>query len=291
MSQVTVIEEWIRHKDGNEIYTKIWKATTPNPIATLVMVHGFGEHVGRHDRVLASFASSGIECYGYDQRGWGETGKKSGQFGNNQGYDTLLQDIDDAVLKTKRDNLPLFLMGHSMGGGLILNYLSRGDKYQGVKLVTGAIAASPLIELSMPIPALKYYGLRMISNLLPHFVIRADLDASGMSHDQDEVKRFKEDPLVHDYATLATLKSMIDAGSDILKTRAKLINCPILYSHGDEDNINSHIACVKAYELTASKDKEMKSWKSLYHELHNESLPHRDQVIKYYIEWITNRCN
>lgn len=49
------------------------------------MVHGFGEHVGRHDRVLASFASSGIECYGYDQRGWGETGKKSGQFGNNQG--------------------------------------------------------------------------------------------------------------------------------------------------------------------------------------------------------------
>lgn len=59
---------------------------------------------------------------------------------------------------------------------------------------------------------------------------------------------------------------MIDAGSDVLKTRAKLINCPILYSHGDEDNINSHIACVKAYELTASKDKEMKSWKSLYHE-------------------------
>lgn len=75
--------------------------------------------------------------------------------------------------------------------------------------MTGAIAASPLIELSMPISALKYYGLRMVSNLLPHFVIKADLDASGMSHDQDEVKKFKEDPLVHDYATLSTCKTML----------------------------------------------------------------------------------
>jgi acylglycerol lipase len=49
------------------------------------MVHGFGEHIARYDRMFSVFASQGIECYGYDQRGWGETGKKSTQFGNNQG--------------------------------------------------------------------------------------------------------------------------------------------------------------------------------------------------------------
>lgn len=36
--------------------------------------------------MFSLFTSHGIECYGYDQRGWGETGKKSTQFGNNQGY-------------------------------------------------------------------------------------------------------------------------------------------------------------------------------------------------------------
>lgn len=49
------------------------------------MIHGFGEHIARYDRMFSIFVSQGIECYGYDQRGWGETGKKSNQFGNNQG--------------------------------------------------------------------------------------------------------------------------------------------------------------------------------------------------------------
>ncbi|KAG0734310.1 hypothetical protein G6F57_012016 [Rhizopus arrhizus] len=274
MSKVTVVDEWIKTEDGNDIFTKTWKAIS-TPIATLVLIHGFGEHVARYDRMCSYFASQGIECYAYDQRGWGET---------------ALEDVNNAVIKMKRENIPLFLMGHSMGGGVILNYLSRSDKYKGVKLIDGSIASSPLVTLSMPIPAPKYYGLRMISNLLPNFTIQAGVDPNGISHDPEEVNKFRQDPLVHDYATLNTLKSMIDAGSDILKSRAKLIECPILYSHGDADPINSHTSCVKACELTRSKDKEMKSWAGLYHELHNETLSERQQILNYYLDWIKNRC-
>jgi alpha-beta hydrolase superfamily lysophospholipase len=65
-----------------------WKTkntTKTNYIYIYRMVHGFGEHIARYDRMFSHFVSQGIECYGYDQRGWGETGKKSAQFGNNQG--------------------------------------------------------------------------------------------------------------------------------------------------------------------------------------------------------------
>jgi acylglycerol lipase len=93
------------------------------------------------------------------------------------------------------------------GGGIILNYLSRSDKYKGVKLIDGSIASSPLVTLSMPIPAPKYYGLRMISNLLPNFTIQAGVDPNGISHDPEEVNKFRQDPLVHDYATLNTCKN------------------------------------------------------------------------------------
>ncbi|RCH88993.1 hypothetical protein CU098_000933 [Rhizopus stolonifer] len=289
MSEVTVVNEWITTQDGAEIFTKTWKPTS-SPSATLVMIHGFGEHIARYDRMFKSFADKGIECYGYDQRGWGETGKKSGQFGNNQGYNTLLKDVDNAIIKMKRENIPLFLMGHSMGGGIILNYISRGDVYQGVKLITGSIACSPLVTLSMPIPALKYYGLRMVSNVLPNFTIQAGVDPNGISHDPEEIIKFKEDPLIHDFATLNTLKGMIDAGSDILKSKAKLIECPILFSHGDADPINAYPSSVKACELASSKDKEMKGWPGLYHELQNETFPEREQVSNYYIKWIKDRC-
>ncbi|CAO3643172.1 unnamed protein product [Mucor hiemalis] len=286
---ITIVDEWIKTTNGQDIFTKTWK-TPSTPRATLVLIHGFGEHIARYDRMFSLFTSHGIECYGYDQRGWGETGKKSTQFGNNQGYDTALKDIDAAVIRTKREGIPHFLMGHSMGGGLILNYLARGDKFKGVGLLTGSIASAPLVTLSMPISTPKYYSIRALAALIPSMTIRAGIDAAGISHDKEEIQKYLEDPLVHDYATLATLRSFIDAGTDIINTKAKLIKTPILYAHGDADPINSYQGTAKALELTTSSDKELKTWPGLFHELQNETMPERHQVCEYYVKWIEQRC-
>lgn len=59
----------------------------------------------------------------------------------------------------------------------------------------------------MPIPALKYYGLRFASNILPSVTIKAGIDEKGISHDEEEIRIYQADPLVHDYATLATCKA------------------------------------------------------------------------------------
>lgn len=50
------------------------------------MVHGFGEHINRYDRMFTLFAENGIQCYGYDQRGFGQSGKKAQDYGNLHGY-------------------------------------------------------------------------------------------------------------------------------------------------------------------------------------------------------------
>ena len=49
------------------------------------MIHGFGEHIGRYNRLFTYFAQNGIQAHGYDQRGWGQSGKKAHEFGNNHG--------------------------------------------------------------------------------------------------------------------------------------------------------------------------------------------------------------
>jgi acylglycerol lipase len=118
-----------------------------------------------------------------------------------------LKDVDEAIIKAKRQDVPLVLMGHSMGGGIVLNYVARKDQYKGYKLLTAVIASAPLVTLSMPIPAIKYYPLKGLSKVLPSFTIRAGLDPSGISHDKEEVEIYKNDPLVHDFATLATGKT------------------------------------------------------------------------------------
>ena len=85
------------------------------------------------------------------------------------------------------------------------------------------------------------------------------------------------------------MRGFIDAGTDILKTKAKLIKTPILFSHGDADPINSYQGCVKAHDICPSTDKEMKNWPGLFHELHNETVPQRQEVAEYYVSWMKER--
>lgn len=56
----------------------------------------------------------------------------------------------------------------------------------------------------MPVPAPKYYGLRLMASITPSITIHAGVDANGISHDKEEVQKYLDDPLVHDFATLAT---------------------------------------------------------------------------------------
>lgn len=149
-------------------------------------------------------------------------------------------------------------------------------------MVTAAIASAPLVTLSMPVPAPKYYGLRIMASITPSVTIHAGIDAAGISHDKEEIQKYLDDPLVHDFATLATCKyllyiiqciltcmvvrSFIDAGSDILKTRAKSIKTTILYSHADTDPINAYKSTSEAFDLTSSETKELKDWPGLFHE-------------------------
>ncbi|KAF7730810.1 hypothetical protein EC973_001328 [Apophysomyces ossiformis] len=286
-ASVTVEDKWIKTPDNHEIFTKTWKPAG-KPVAHVVLIHGFGEHIARYDHVGTLFAQNGIQVYGYDQRGWGQTGRKSKQYGNNQGYDTALNDINNAVHAVHEPGVPLFLIGHSMGGALTLNYLARKDRYDGVKLVRGAISSAPLVTLTLPISPFRYYPLLIASRILPSWVIQAGLDPKAISHDEEEINKYVNDPLVHDYATLATIRGFLDAGQSLL-TIGKNIETPILLSHGDADPINSYDSTAKVYEIARSTDKTLKAWKDLYHELHNEAREQREEVLNNYLGWIQAR--
>ncbi|CDS08239.1 hypothetical protein LRAMOSA02187 [Lichtheimia ramosa] len=289
MSNIAVNEEWIKTNNGYELFTKSWKPEG-EPIAQVVMIHGFGEHISRYDRMFTLFAENGIQCYGYDQRGFGQSGKKAQDYGNLHGYDTALNDINAAILRVK-SSLPLILMGHSMGGGMVLNFLARGNKYEGVGHVTTAICSAPLVTLSLPISPLRYYPLLAASKIVPSFVIQAGLEAKTISHDEQEIKAYEADPLIHDYATLATVRGFLDAGKDLFKLAPKIQKIPILYSHGDVDPVNDFKGTEKLHKLCGNDASELKCWEGLFHELHNETKDQRDQVMNYYLEWIKSHIN
>ncbi|KAI7862762.1 Alpha/Beta hydrolase protein [Spinellus fusiger] len=287
MAQVQVVTAWAKTKDNHDIYTKTWKPVN-KPVAQILLIHGFGEHIGRYNEMLTLFAENDIECFAYDQRGWGETGAKSKDFGNNQGYSTALGDINDTLEKMKTPDVPLFLMGHSMGGALVLNLIAQKTKYSSVKLLDGVISSAPFVTLVDPPSPFKEYPLRALSKIVPSFTIDAGINLDGINRDKEEMETYKNDPLNHSYATLKTLSELLDNGKALLKT-GKNIDVPIVIVHSTADPINSYHSTKLVYDVVSSKDKEMKSWEGMYHELHRELKPDRDHVLSHYVKWIKAR--
>ncbi|GJJ74126.1 acylglycerol lipase [Entomortierella parvispora] len=278
--------EWITTEDGHEIFTKTWYAVG-TPVAAIVFVHGLGEHCVRYDHVFEEFNKAGFQVSAYDQRGFGQTGKKSKTLGSTGGYAKAIPDITAALERGKIEGLPLFLMGHSYGGSLVLNYDCIGPLRT---QLSGLIASAPLVLASAPTrPNKLTVGLAgVVSKVLPSFQIPVKLSSHFVSRDKEEVAKYDADPLVHGYGTAQGMYDMLTNGEKLLNSRYKDItkNVPLLICHGTADGLTSYDAAKAFFDKCEVDDKEFKTWPEFYHELHNEPEDDRKEVIAFYIQWI-----
>jgi len=109
----------ITSADGPELAGCHWPVEAPK--ALMVLVHGFGEHSRRYDHMAAHLNANGIAVVAADLCGHGETAGKRGVI---FGYDDFRANLA-ALLKVAIDlypKAPLTLYGHSMGGGIVLDY-------------------------------------------------------------------------------------------------------------------------------------------------------------------------
>ncbi|KAF9932080.1 hypothetical protein FBU30_009010 [Linnemannia zychae] len=283
--------EWITTEDGHELFTKTWFAVG-TPVAALVFVHGLGEHIVRYDHVFEEFNKAGIQVSAFDQRGFGQTGRKSKVLGSTGGYDKAIPDITAALERGKIDGLPLFLMGHSYGGGLVLNYNCIGPLR--TKL-SGVIASAPLILPSAPTRpnALTVTVAGFASRIIPSFQTNTALSSKFISRDPAHVEMYDTDPLVHGYITTKGAYDMLANGKLLLTERYKIItkSVPLLIAHGTEDGLTDFEASKAFFDKVEVDDKEFKVYDGHYHELHNEPEADRKVVIEYYIQWIRSHLS
>ncbi|KAF9956792.1 hypothetical protein BGZ65_002463 [Modicella reniformis] len=284
-NQLTSKEEWITAEDGHEIFTKTW-FPVGKPVASIVFVHGLGEHIVRYDHLFEEFNKAGFQVSAFDQRGFGQTGKRSGALGCSGGYANAIPDITAALKRGEIEGIPLFLMGHIYGGSLVLNYDCIGPLRN---KLTGVVVSSPLVLAS---PPTRPYGITlwfagMVSSVFPSLQIAINLSSKFISRDVKEVAKYDADPLVHGYGTTLGLYDMLTNGEALLKTRYKEIatDVPLLICHGTEDGLTDPKASKEFFDKIEVKDKEYKSYQDHYHELHNEPEEHRKIAIDYYIEW------
>jgi len=246
-----------------------------NPKAILAIVHGMGEHSARFNELSSFFNDNGLVVVAFDHRGHGMS---EGKRGHTPSYDQLLSDVDQFLnfINGLYSNLPIFLMGHSMGGNIVLNYsLSKKHK------CTGIIASSPWLRLAKLPPTWLVSIARIINKVYPKLTFNTDLDPNLISRDNEVVKQYIEDPMVHSKITSNFYLQVNNAGEKALHLANKN-NIPTLVFHGSEDGLTSHLASIEFAER--SPNTILKIWEGLYHETYNE--PEKKEVLEFLLTWI-----
>ncbi|KAJ6126867.1 hypothetical protein N7523_002479 [Penicillium sp. IBT 18751x] len=289
--------------DGQQVYSKTWKPDSA-PRAVIVFIHGFSDHCNAYYDLFPSLASSGIEVRAFDQRGWGRTVRTKKDRGKTGDTAQVLSDMHSFITSTaayaQEINIPLFLVGHSMGGGQALTYLLHPESpYHSATKPTlaGVLVWSPLITLdpsSQPWKITIIAG-RIAARILPRMQRYSPLDPRLISRNETVIKNFETDELCHDTGTLQGLKGMLDRGLWLDEAGVELYEkagcVPLWLGHGVEDKITNFEATkALAKRLGGKGDVTFVEYEGAYHTLHAELPETTAKFTKDISNWLLAKC-
>lgn len=261
--------------DGRKMFFNQWVAG-PDAVASIALVHGLGEHSGRYNHLADFFNNHKINVVAVDLFGHGKT---EGKKGHTPKMDDFLWQIDFLVDLAQKlaPGLPVILYGHSMGGGLVLNYL-----YKKQAKLAGLIATAPAIQPGFKVPALKMLVGKIGRKLAPGLIQKNGLDLGNLSHDQLVAEKYVADPLVHNLLSAELGMGILEYGN-WLETNETHSQVPVLIMHGSEDKL-TNFAASKAFSEKAEENITFKPWPGMYHEIHNET--DKQLVFDYTLDWV-----
>ena len=261
------------------LYYRGWEAAAPR--AALLVVHGLAEHSGRYEEFGRRMAENGISVYALDLRGHGQS---DGRRGHADRFELLLQDLDRfrrEVAGLLEDDTPVFMLGHSMGGLIVLRYIEEYDVAFG-----GAVVTSPWLATVMPLSRWKVLLSGLLNRILPALPIDAGIDETYLSHDPLVVARYRDDPLVHRKIT-PRLFAEASMAMGLAMHRSDRIRVPLLLMlAGDDKLVDTHKSEAFARSLT-TPDVTIRVLPDYYHEVLNDH--DRAIAMNYIRDWIIER--
>jgi alpha-beta hydrolase superfamily lysophospholipase len=234
----------------------------------VLLVHGFGEHCGRHAELAAKLAEAGFEVSAGDLRGHG---RAPGQRGHIHRWRQYTEDVNSWWRALPAGNLPLFVLGHSLGGLVALDWtLEHPERVKALAL------SSPVFEMGYEPPAWRQKLAELFSRFFPILSQPSGIDPHGISSVPEEVERYESDPLNHGVASARMYVSYRKAAVR-LQTAGPALQVPTLIFFGREDPIAS-VDAARRFASTNPDWIRIRSYLGGRHELFHETPAIREQV-------------
>lgn len=251
--------EWEFSGTAGNVVTRIWPNDRPRYIA--VLVHGYGEHIGRYEYVAEKLVDHGAAVYGPDHQGHGKS----------EGEQVLIGDFNDVVADVRRveeharsehPDTPVVLIGHSMGGMIAAAYAQRyGDG------LTALVLSGPVLG-----------SWREATSLLDLPTIPfTPIDVTTLSRDDEVGLRYQSDPLVWHGPFKRTLLEALDRCLEQINEGGRLGKLPTLWVHGEDDRLVPIAGTRPGIEQIRGDDLTERIYPQARHEVFNET--NKDEVL------------
>ena len=298
--------------DGKtQLHGMRWEPDGGSVRAVLQICHGVAEHIARYDAFARYLNGLGIAVVGHDHLGHGLSLPEGGTpvyFGESNTWNTVVDDIYvlHQRIRLWYPDVPLCIMGHSMGSFLTRTYLIRypgtvkaavimGTGWQPKAVIAGGMAVAKAVGAVV--------GENGTSDLVTNLAFGAynklfapnRTSCDWLSADEGNVDAYMADPLCGADATVGLFRQMLSG----IRFNQKLSNLrqmdpriPVLFVAGEKDPVgdcgNGVRRTYQEFRRAGVQDCTLKLYPGLRHEILNEKAQ-QQQIFEDIGQWLISK--
>ena len=277
-SKTPAIEIDVRIDKLTVLPGRVWCSERPR--ALIAIVHGLGEHSGRYAALADALVEKRFSVVALDLPGHGSALGVRGDFPSwLEVRDRIIPSMFTVTrgMPGQPPELPVVLLGHSMGGAMALDYALAHPK-----TLLGVVVSAPALK-SAPPPWFKAALARVVHSVAPGAAFAHGLDESGISRDPEVMAVRAMDPLMHSKISPRTYYALEEARARIFRD-ARRLSIPALVLVPVADRVVDAKGSLEFTGMAPHEQVRMISYKDAYHELFNDLA--RDLVIRDLVGWL-----
>lgn len=215
--------------DGARLPIKRW-GDAKQPSAVILALHGFNDYSNAFAEPGAAWAKDSIVTYAYDQRGFGRAPHR----GRWAGVDTLTADLHAVaqLLKQRHPDVPLIVLGESMGGAVAMTASADYPDLPADRVVLSA----PAVWGRETMPGWQKTALGVLANTLPWLEVAPRHIRRKPSDNIPMLRALGRDPLIIKRTRIDSIWGLVNL-MDAARAAAPGLNHRALVLYGEKEDI------------------------------------------------------
>src|SRR3989338_9144983 len=247
--------------DGCRLFYRSWRKSADS---ALLIVHGLGEHSGRYDELASFLSELSVSIFAFDLRGHGNS---DGPRAFAEDFEQLTKDLKSFRTLVQRDLQPnitrFFVLGQSLGGLIATKVVLDGTEDWDTLILWAPFFGIPFGHAALSVLC------SILDLIVPRMIWDNPVPAVYLTHDVEELARYRSDALVQRRITIHLAREMFLACRSV-GLRAEEITLTLVVMAAGDDRIVSLKRTISFFNRCRSQNKTLKVFDGFFHELLHE---------------------